>query len=155
MNTPNNKYALICGKCFAHNGLVVKEEFDTIRECGFLLNQKQDADVFACSAGWNLEYQCPRCGHFNPRRLGGLRPSNGVDSGRRRVQSMHAPSYLAKSDLDSEPEEEKEAQKKDLEQEGGMDAPVEEMKEIGGEEKKLRQRKTKSKDDGEMMDVDS
>lgn len=30
--TPNSKYALICGKCFAHNGLVVKEEFDTIRE---------------------------------------------------------------------------------------------------------------------------
>lgn len=30
--TPNSKYALICAQCFAHNGLVVREEFDTIRE---------------------------------------------------------------------------------------------------------------------------
>lgn len=27
-----SKYALICGKCFAHNGLVPKDEFDTIRK---------------------------------------------------------------------------------------------------------------------------
>lgn len=29
--TPNSKYALICGECFSHNGLMVKEEWDTIR----------------------------------------------------------------------------------------------------------------------------
>lgn len=30
---PETKYALICGHCFNHNGLVAKEEFDTIRKC--------------------------------------------------------------------------------------------------------------------------
>jgi hypothetical protein len=29
---PNSKYALICSKCFAHNGLAVAEEFEDIRE---------------------------------------------------------------------------------------------------------------------------
>lgn len=29
---PFNKYALICAKCYAHNGLVPRDEFDTIRE---------------------------------------------------------------------------------------------------------------------------
>lgn len=28
---PNSKYALICSKCFAHNGLALAEEFDDIR----------------------------------------------------------------------------------------------------------------------------
>lgn len=32
---PNSKYALICSKCFAHNGLALAEEFEDIR--GFLL----------------------------------------------------------------------------------------------------------------------
>lgn len=35
---PETKYALICTHCFHHNGLVLKEEFDTIRKfvlCGF------------------------------------------------------------------------------------------------------------------------
>lgn len=29
---PETKYALICAHCFNHNGLVAKEEFDTIRK---------------------------------------------------------------------------------------------------------------------------
>jgi hypothetical protein len=29
---PETKYALICNHCFNHNGLVAKEEFDTIRK---------------------------------------------------------------------------------------------------------------------------
>lgn len=28
---PNSKYALICSKCYAHNGLAVAEEFEDIR----------------------------------------------------------------------------------------------------------------------------
>ncbi|KAK4049096.1 hypothetical protein OIO90_005566 [Microbotryomycetes sp. JL221] len=41
---PFNKYALICSKCYNHNGLVPKEEFETI------------------------QYQCPRCGFMNLSR---------------------------------------------------------------------------------------
>lgn len=29
---PLNRYALICGQCYAHNGLAKKEEFDFVRE---------------------------------------------------------------------------------------------------------------------------
>ncbi|KAI9032241.1 hypothetical protein DFJ74DRAFT_327497 [Hyaloraphidium curvatum] len=41
---PNSKYALICSKCFAHNGLAVAEEFE------------------------DIQYYCLRCGHFNSRK---------------------------------------------------------------------------------------
>ncbi|KAK4047697.1 hypothetical protein OIV83_005205 [Microbotryomycetes sp. JL201] len=41
---PYNKYALICSKCYAHNGLVPRDQYDTI------------------------QYQCPRCGFMNPSR---------------------------------------------------------------------------------------
>lgn len=63
----DSKYALICGKCFGHNGLVVKEEFDLI------------------------QYQCPRCGYFNPRR-------NALPTPRNRATSMmHQPTTPIKS----------------------------------------------------------
>lgn len=35
--SPNSKYALICGRCFAHNGLVPPEEFDFIRAFSLLV----------------------------------------------------------------------------------------------------------------------
>ncbi|KAJ1669623.1 hypothetical protein EV182_008674, partial [Spiromyces aspiralis] len=41
---PAAKYALICRNCYAHNGLVLPEELQTIR------------------------HRCPKCGHFNPSR---------------------------------------------------------------------------------------
>ncbi|CEP07856.1 hypothetical protein [Parasitella parasitica] len=41
---PETKYALICTHCYHHNGLVLKEEFDTI------------------------QYICPVCKQFNPSR---------------------------------------------------------------------------------------
>ncbi|CAO0790453.1 unnamed protein product [Mucor circinelloides] len=41
---PETKYALICNHCYHHNGLVLKEEFDTI------------------------QYICPVCKQFNPSR---------------------------------------------------------------------------------------
>ncbi|CAO3674294.1 unnamed protein product [Rhizopus stolonifer] len=41
---PETKYALICTHCFAHNGLVLKEEYDVI------------------------QYMCPICKQFNPSR---------------------------------------------------------------------------------------
>ncbi|BGP15895.1 hypothetical protein JCM10213_003676 [Rhodosporidiobolus nylandii] len=67
--TPS-KYALICGRCFAHNGLVPPETFDFV------------------------QYQCPRCGFFNPRRR---EPPSSSDSPaqqqqhHRRVQSEFGP----------------------------------------------------------------
>ncbi|OZJ03202.1 hypothetical protein BZG36_05025 [Bifiguratus adelaidae] len=41
---PETKYALICEQCFAHNGLVLPEERETV------------------------QYICPKCGHFNPAK---------------------------------------------------------------------------------------
>ncbi|SPO29531.1 uncharacterized protein UTRI_04734_B [Ustilago trichophora] len=41
---PEQKYALICTRCHAHNGLALKEEFNEV------------------------QYVCPHCGHFNSRR---------------------------------------------------------------------------------------
>ncbi len=41
---PEQKYALICARCHAHNGLALKEEFNEV------------------------QYVCPHCGHFNSRR---------------------------------------------------------------------------------------
>lgn len=41
---PEQKYALICSRCFHHNGLALKEEFNEI------------------------QYVCPHCGNFNSRR---------------------------------------------------------------------------------------
>ncbi|BGP47969.1 hypothetical protein JCM10450v2_003838 [Rhodotorula kratochvilovae] len=72
---PMNRYALICGQCFAHNGLARKEEFDFV------------------------QYRCPRCGYFNPPRRA---PSSSAlaanDPHRhRRVVSEFAPSPLGGS----------------------------------------------------------
>ncbi|GAA5842568.1 hypothetical protein JCM11251_004906 [Rhodosporidiobolus azoricus] len=65
-----NKYALICGKCYAHNGLVPPEQFDFV------------------------QYQCPRCGFFNPRRRDPP-SSSGQQHFHRRVVSEMAPSPLS------------------------------------------------------------
>lgn len=39
---PTSRYALICQKCFAHNGLVMESQWK------------------------DTQYVCPKCGHFNP-----------------------------------------------------------------------------------------
>ncbi|KAG0057227.1 hypothetical protein BGZ83_000640 [Gryganskiella cystojenkinii] len=41
---PDTKYALICGQCFAHNGLALPQEID------------------------DIQYVCPKCNFFNPSR---------------------------------------------------------------------------------------
>ncbi|GAA5873890.1 hypothetical protein JCM8547_008632 [Rhodosporidiobolus lusitaniae] len=70
--SPNSKYALICGRCFNHNGLVPPEDFDYI------------------------QYQCPRCGYLNPRRRNPPPSSHLAPSSQshRRVQSEFGPSPL-------------------------------------------------------------
>ncbi|KAI7866014.1 hypothetical protein BDF14DRAFT_1817697 [Spinellus fusiger] len=32
-DSPESKYALICGHCYTHNGLVLVQEMETIRKC--------------------------------------------------------------------------------------------------------------------------
>lgn len=122
--TPNSKYALICGKCFAHNGLVVKEEFDTIRE-----------SLKVALRIWKLilrsvEYQCPRCGYFNPRRISSASSSTlgAQPTHRRRVQSMHV---TGSGSLDDGAEEFASEGKDDLNQQKDDD------KDERGEEKLL------------------
>ncbi|RKP12579.1 hypothetical protein BJ684DRAFT_307, partial [Piptocephalis cylindrospora] len=44
VNAETHKYALICGRCYAHNGLVLPDEIETI------------------------QYTCPKCNYFNPSR---------------------------------------------------------------------------------------
>ncbi|BGO99502.1 Endoplasmic reticulum junction formation protein lunapark [Rhodotorula toruloides] len=73
---PFNKYALICARCYSHNGLCPKEEFDFV------------------------QYRCPRCGYFNPPRRDPSSASNPSlatnDQARhRRVHSEFAPSPLS------------------------------------------------------------
>ncbi|KAF9981925.1 hypothetical protein BGZ65_003416, partial [Modicella reniformis] len=41
---PDTKFALVCGKCFAHNGLALPQEID------------------------DIQYFCPKCNFFNPSR---------------------------------------------------------------------------------------
>ncbi|KAG0142435.1 hypothetical protein CROQUDRAFT_662511 [Cronartium quercuum f. sp. fusiforme G11] len=67
---PETKYALICLKCFNHNGLVRQEELDTI------------------------QYVCPRCGTFNPSKT--RRSHSPTLEGIPRSTSAH-PSYGSKS----------------------------------------------------------
>ncbi|KDQ54254.1 hypothetical protein JAAARDRAFT_38419 [Jaapia argillacea MUCL 33604] len=43
-SSPASRYALICERCFGHNGLVKEESYE------------------------DVEYVCPKCGHFNPSR---------------------------------------------------------------------------------------
>ncbi|KAJ1989976.1 hypothetical protein GGI25_003264 [Coemansia spiralis] len=42
VGSEEDKYALICRHCYAHNGLVLEEEIE------------------------DIQYTCPKCGHFNP-----------------------------------------------------------------------------------------
>ncbi|EKM58183.1 uncharacterized protein PHACADRAFT_26705 [Phanerochaete carnosa HHB-10118-sp] len=65
----SSRYALICQKCFAHNGLVKESAWEETRACYvFLLSSysrscdTRSSDSFIGS----LEYTCPKCGYFNP-----------------------------------------------------------------------------------------
>ena len=57
--SPSSRYALICQKCFSHNGLVKESVWQDTRKpisCQLL---RAWVDRF-------VEYVCPKCGHFNP-----------------------------------------------------------------------------------------
>ena len=59
VNTTNSRYALICEKCRAHNGLVKASLWDDTGPylVHFHLQLHRPID---------LEYICPKCNHFNP-----------------------------------------------------------------------------------------
>jgi len=56
--SPSSRYALICQKCFAHNGLVKESIWQDTRKS---VSCEYRADVDR-----SVEYVCPKCGHFNP-----------------------------------------------------------------------------------------
>lgn len=63
-NAPASRYALICQKCLAHNGLVKEEMWEDTRTHNLLLLACQ-VDVKGYHFCWT-EYVCPKCGYFNP-----------------------------------------------------------------------------------------
>lgn len=63
-NAPASRYALICQKCLAHNGLVKEEMWEDTRTHDLLLLACQ-VDVKGYHFCW-IEYICPKCGYFNP-----------------------------------------------------------------------------------------
>lgn len=56
--SPSARYALICEKCFNHNGLVKESMWEDARK--FL-----SWNLSIQSLNSVLEYVCPKCGHFN------------------------------------------------------------------------------------------
>jgi hypothetical protein len=61
--SPSSRYALICEKCFAHNGLVKDNMWEDAREwisfCEIRFSSLMDQPKIF------VEYVCPKCGHFN------------------------------------------------------------------------------------------
>ncbi|KAG0377637.1 hypothetical protein BGX24_005740 [Mortierella sp. AD032] len=70
---PDTKYALICGQCFAHNGLALPQEIE------------------------DIQYVCPKCNFFNASRrktrlaAAGIRSSPNPDSTLLRAQEKPLP----------------------------------------------------------------
>jgi hypothetical protein len=58
----SSRYALICEKCFAHNGLIKESMWENTREW---IGVCDLAPFFYLTEFFSLEYTCPKCGHFN------------------------------------------------------------------------------------------
>ncbi|KAF8733952.1 hypothetical protein AX14_003522 [Amanita brunnescens Koide BX004] len=58
-NVTNSRYALICEKCRAHNGLVKESLWDDTGQYFVTFQQQFHQSI-------NVEYICPKCNHFNP-----------------------------------------------------------------------------------------
>jgi len=76
LNAAASRYALICQKCFTHNGLVKEDMWE------------------------DAQYVCPRCGHFNPsarsQRKGAQTQSPaGPQTPARSAPGQHGPSPLS------------------------------------------------------------
>jgi len=77
--TPASRYALICQKCFAHNGLV-KE-----------------------SLWQDTQYVCPKCGHFNPSARSLERGSPTATNSRNNQSKSTTPALSSSAALSSQP----------------------------------------------------
>lgn len=62
VGSPSSRYALICERCFTHNGLVKESMWEDTRKLAPL--KKSSLLIFNA----NLEFICrnPNCKHFNP-----------------------------------------------------------------------------------------
>ncbi|KAF8967540.1 hypothetical protein BDZ97DRAFT_1755963 [Flammula alnicola] len=102
--SPSSRYALICEKCFAHNGLVKESMWEDAQIDGILYS----------------EYLCPKCGHFNasvrakrerprqgvsPTQSAASSPSHSADmSPQSHPQAQESPSQILKGATGSEPD---------------------------------------------------
>ena len=59
ISSPSSRYALICEKCFAHNGLVKENMWEDARKLINFFAVLLEIDTFF------KEYVCPKCNHFN------------------------------------------------------------------------------------------
>ena len=59
--SPSSRYALICEKCFAHNGLVKESMWEDARKLFKICHNTWDWLSILLSK----EYVCPKCNHFN------------------------------------------------------------------------------------------
>ncbi|XP_050497712.1 endoplasmic reticulum junction formation protein lunapark-B-like [Diabrotica virgifera virgifera] len=75
---PSNRYALICKKCFCHNGMAVKEEFEYI------------------------SFRCYYCAHFNPARK--MKPTGPRFGSTSKIESVDNSSDSDRDSPDSDPE---------------------------------------------------
>jgi endoplasmic reticulum junction formation protein lunapark len=64
VNPVASRYALICQKCFAHNGLMKEEMWEDTRTHDLLLLAYR-VGIKAYHFCW-IEYVCPKCRYFNP-----------------------------------------------------------------------------------------
>ena len=97
--SPASRYALICQRCFAHNGLVLKDEVMDIRESQaylvFFFHCPKSDRLLKPSA---IEFLCPKCGGFNPSRRSRMTgatsasPAIGLDEG---ISSRRSPELSA------------------------------------------------------------
>jgi len=95
LNDARLQYALICENCFLHNGLAREGEFEEI------------------------QYICPKCGHFNPSRRAKREKLLQSESPERRLQvppSPHTPTPLEQAHPPRTPEPHPTHQTKDAPQ---------------------------------------
>lgn len=150
---PEQKYALICARCHAHNGLALKEEFNEV------------------------QYVCPHCGHFNSRRPSSApvsSPFNAASSRARPVgvQQQETPSKPSRgaveggsrlklrADEDSEAEDDEDRPPKATlqeESEAGKEVSIDSKGDDSPSEtrrKSLRARKSQQPKSADGMDLD-
>lgn len=92
--SPSSRYALICEKCFTHNGLVKESMWEDARKLFNNLFSLIKLDRLTFFFGLLFkEYVCPKCNHFNASKR----------SKRSRQQQITSPNASATSSPSSPP----------------------------------------------------